>query len=271
MAKTHPTCSPPWLYRSLARVRPAPLAMVAKKLLRVRRFPIRTELGVFYVDPVSQLGLTVLRGDEYEPDTIRIMCILLRKGCVFCDIGANEGYFSVIASKLIGPTGKVYAVEPQRRLDPVFQQNMRLNNCQNVTLLQCAITDQVGQSYIYLSPNTNTGSSGLRRATKYWNPKQLVETLTLEELIERNAISHVDLMKLDIEGYEYEAILGSTHVLKEGVIEAIALELHPSLIRARRLDPHDIGRVLTSCGYTIDSRLASVAPVWTRSRQPDNA
>ena len=69
---------------------------------------------------------------------------------------------------------------------------------------------------------------------KYKNPKEVVEMTTLEKLFENEKIKNIKLMKIDIEGLEYEAILGSQDLFKQNVIENIALELHPSIIEKRK-------------------------------------
>jgi FkbM family methyltransferase len=62
---------------------------------------------------------------------------------VFLDLGANEGYFTVIAARRCGPSGHVIAIEPQPRLLPILEENIRLNelNKNNVRLLNVAVTD----------------------------------------------------------------------------------------------------------------------------------
>src|SRR4051812_38970298 len=120
-----------FLYQCLARVRPAPVASALKRLLRVRRRAVTTPEGTFWIDPVSNLGLELLRG-RYEPSLTEVVRRYLRPGGVFVDVGANEGYFSAIAARLVGPTGRVVAVEPQARLRPVLEENFRLNGVANV-------------------------------------------------------------------------------------------------------------------------------------------
>jgi FkbM family methyltransferase len=63
----------------------------------------------------------------------------LRPGAVFIDMGANEGYFSVLASGVVGPSGAVIAVEPQSRLQGVIQTNLDANACLNVRLVRCVV------------------------------------------------------------------------------------------------------------------------------------
>jgi len=82
------------------------------------------------------------------------------------DLGANEGYFTVIGARLCGDTGRVLAIEPQLRLLPVIEENVRLNNVADVTLVNVAIGDQPGTVEMQLTPSTNNGGSGFGRRSR---------------------------------------------------------------------------------------------------------
>ena len=232
----------------LLNIRPAFVASWLKGIFNVERTIIETRFGRFYIDPVSQFGAVVCNG-EYEPAMRRALEHFLKPSSIFVDVGANEGYFSVIAAGLVGSSGKVTAVEPQRRLKTVLEKNFEINNVQGVQLFCYAISDRKGSATIHLSPNTNTGSTALHQSTRYRLPTETISTITLPDLFSLAQIEHADLVKMDIEGFEYEAILGSLELFKERRIKAIALELHPNAITKRGLDPAEITRLLESCGY----------------------
>ena len=252
------------LHESLLHVRPSPVAAALKKLLGIERRVVRLEAGVFEVDPVSHLGTQLLYRGEYEPELAAVMRHYLRPGGTFVDVGANEGYFSVLAARLLGPSGRVIAVEPQRRLRPVIERNLELNGLTNVTIHECAVSDADGEARLHLTPDTITGSSGLAQMTRYRVPTTTVHTVTLETLLADAGVEHVDLMKMDIEGFEHEAILGSPDVFRRGRIGTIALELHRSRITARGLDPDEIVRFVESYGYGRDADFWGTYYVWTR-------
>src|SRR4051795_13108866 len=96
----------------LRRIRPALLASYLKRLLRIKRVVVRTGAGAFFVDPISHLGAQLIDTGEYEPDMMATLEKHLSAGGVFVDVGANEGYFSVEAGRIVGPSGRVVAVEP---------------------------------------------------------------------------------------------------------------------------------------------------------------
>jgi hypothetical protein len=146
-----------WIYHYLSVLHPS-WAEGFARFLRIERQVIVTRQGRFFVDPLSDLGRQLLEDGDYEPEMALILENYLSSGAVFLDLGANEGYFTVVASRLCGASGQVYAVEPQGRCVKVIQENCRLNGCANVTILPVAVSDQAGQITLYLHSSINTGA-----------------------------------------------------------------------------------------------------------------
>ena len=174
---------------------------------------------------------------------------ILEIGDTFIDIGSNEGYFSVVASGCVGPSGRVFAVEPQRRLQGVIRRNLGLNGAENATVVELAISDKEGLGELNLSPSMNTGATSFLRRTRYSSRRQVVRTATLTEFLDHYGIARADLIKMDVEGWEYEAILGSREIFREGRVRAICLEIHDGHLRERGLSGTDIVNFLLECGY----------------------
>jgi FkbM family methyltransferase len=239
----------------LLRIRPALLGQWIKRLLRWGRVEVQVADGRFWVDMASNFGIRVTSAEGYEPETKALLSSFLRPGMVFVDLGANEGFFSVVASRLVGPAGRILAIEPQSRLGPVIRRNLELNDAANVTLAQVAISAEAGVAEFNLAPDTNSGSSGLSRATRYANPTQSVRTLTLDLCLQEHALTMVDVMKIDIEGYEYEAVLGAKELFRTLKVRRLLIEIHDKLLSARGLRPQDISDFLLSCGYERQERL----------------
>jgi FkbM family methyltransferase len=235
--------------RLLMRIRPAPLAALLKRLLFIRRTVVDTPAGAFWIDPASYLGVTLARDGIYEPPTLAALRGLVHAGDHFIDVGANEGYFTVVASKSVGPTGHVIAVEPQRRVLAALRRNLALNRCENVTVAEVAISDAPGTAMLYLTSDMNSSASGLSVATRYPLPAQEITCMTLERLFARWRVPEGAVVKMDIEGWEYEAILGSPELFRSNRVRALVLELHPNLMLPRGRNPDEIVHFLASCGY----------------------
>ncbi len=248
-----------FLQKFLLRVRPASLASRLKRLFGVRRRPVELSQGTFFLDPISQFAVAVCSPGEYEPETAEALRKLLPTGGTFVDLGANEGYFTVMASKIAGPLGRVLAIDPQPRIKPIIEKNIELNGLANVVFAPVAISDQPGTATMHLFPDTNTGASSLATgAAHYKLPTVDVPVMTLAALLDREKFERVDLLKVDIEGYEYEALLGAEDLLRSGRIEKIILEIHPHLIEPRGLDPGAIEKMLLGAGYLRDESFAPI-------------
>jgi len=242
-----------WFYKSLFALRPAWCGVVLKRLFRVTRRVVVCERGTFHLDPCTHFGLTLLQDGRYEDELTSTFESHLREGSVFVDVGANEGYFSIVASKLVGPPGRVIAVEPQSRLRSVLERNVSLNRASNIELHQVAISNVNGTVEIFLAPDTITGATSLSKTRKYPVPRETVTTLTLRQLLDNNHVHRADFMKMDVEGHEYEAILGSPEVFLSKRVRSLALELHPSILKERGKDPGEITGFLQSAGYHVTS------------------
>jgi FkbM family methyltransferase len=240
---------PRWLAFLVLRIRPALCGQWVKRLLGWRRQEVAVPEGRFWVDLASNFGFRVTSPEGYEPQTKQLLLSFLSPGMVFVDLGANEGFFSVVAARQVGPGGRVFAIEPQARLGSVVRRNLELNAVTNTTLVAVAVSDAESVADFNLAPDTNSGSSGLSRATRYANPTQPVRTTTLAGFLAEQGLSVVDVMKIDIEGFEYEAVLGSPEVFRTHRVRRLLIEIHGSLLAARGRRPESIAELLLSHGY----------------------
>lgn len=214
----------------LLRIRPSQLAAIVKVLLGLRRIEVRTATNCrYWIDPVSVLGLELIRNGVYELPMVQLLENLLGANDGFIDLGANEGYFSCLAGKLC-PQGRIYCVEPQRRLQPIIAKNAQLNGLRNLQVEHLAISLEEGCAQLYLRPSTNMGASSLFRHWRLGWKSEWVRTLSLDGFVALHDIRDVRLMKVDCEGAEELIFAGADETLSRRVIEHIALEYHPSII-----------------------------------------
>lgn len=247
-----------FLHFIIYKLRPAPLASFIKKIFFIRRRNLQSESGIFFADPVSHFAQNLYLKEGYEPELRKCLEAELVPGMTFVDIGANEGFFSVVAANKIKPNGRLIAVEPQSRLHGVIAKNLELNQLlENAIVMRCALSDTVCTSKINLAPDVNTGASGLQNPFRYRVKTEICPVLTLSKLLESFNLEKVDLMKIDIEGFEYEAILGSKDVFLSHKVSKIALELHPWLLKKRGKDTTEITSFLESCGYHLNTNYSN--------------
>jgi len=150
---------------------------------------------------------------DYEPGVTSVIQRILKPGMTFVDIGANIGYFSVIASRLVGDQGSVIGVEPYPYNIKMLQKNIALNGCTNVEILPFALTDKKG----FLTYDDSAGNSGnviaLGEEFSALLESTLVYCVKLDDALEPG--TQVDLIKMDIEGAEHLALKGMQRLISE--------------------------------------------------------
>lgn len=265
----------PSLYTFIGqRIRPVELQLLAKWILRIQRRPVTLDdRRVYELDPISDLGLKLMNKGAYEPEMTAVINELLREGDTFVDLGANEGYFAVLAAIRCGDRGRVLAIEPQRRLWPVIVANAYHNKLSNITLLPFGIGAEEADIDLQLYPSTNSGASGFSgslnfkvsfiRLRKLWYGKQRSRILPLDALANQLG-DRVRLIKIDIEGFELEALKGAQHLLANHVFEYLLIELHDEALRSMGQSVNEINRMLAEHGY-YPTALAANLNLYSRS------
>lgn len=177
------------------------------------RVPARARLGNGMAVTVPwncDIGRAIFESGYYESETVHLLEKILSEGMVFFDIGANIGQYSLVASRLVGSTGQVHSFEP----DPItfrwFARNVRKNRLQNVQLNAVALFDEAGKKQLYLANSRDTGSNSFAVPWTFSGQTFEVSCTTLDDYLKSKQISHVDVMKLDIEGSEQAALSGGS-------------------------------------------------------------
>jgi FkbM family methyltransferase len=233
----------------LTNMRPLELGIFMKWLLRVQRLETEVQGVKLWVDPASNFGKRVLREGNYEADLTSAFGELLQPGQTFVDVGANEGWFSMLAAKLVGASGRVLACEPQERLWPVIAKNVFLNSFANVQLLPFALAEQPGEAVINLYPSVNTGSSNISTTKRRWETQQRIKLLPLTDLLASLQGGNVDLMKVDVEGFEHKVLRSAGEHLGT-TIKRLVVELHPAQLEALGSSEGQVVALLESRGYS---------------------
>jgi FkbM family methyltransferase len=146
-----------------------------------------------------------MRGN-WEPPLAELLRIRLTRGSRFLDVGAFVGYFTILASKLIGPTGHVVAVEPDHRNLVLLQANLKRNDCSNVRVLPLSAWDS--QDDLWLSTNPeNRGGSTVHDDRRTGDTP--VPAAPLDTLLD----GRFDLIKVDAEGSDHIALSGARCLL----------------------------------------------------------
>jgi FkbM family methyltransferase len=145
----------------------------------------------------------------------------LAEGGVFYDVGAAVGFFTVIAARRVGVAGRVIAFEPLPANVEGLQHNVRLNRFDNVTIVEAAVAGERGSAAFV----PGDGATGGRLALGSEPGSLTIEVVSLDDAIPERGLPLPDLVKLDIEGAEVEAVLGMEGTLAS-VAPTILCELH---------------------------------------------
>ena len=170
-----------------------------------------------HIDPVKDKGVerSIYYTGTYEKGALAIMKQLLGEGDFFVDVGANIGLMSIYAARLVGSAGQVRAFEPNPETATILEENIRLNKIENIESLRYAVGKEPGKAVIYDRWDSNRGSASLIKPEEDAESHE-VEVITLSEFfrkdIEKGKLPQ--LIKLDIEGFELEALKGALHLLK---------------------------------------------------------
>lgn len=249
------------LYQTLMKCRPAFMVEIAKKAFRIKRQILLDKYqNKFWVDPVSHFGFELISTKEYEPVLTEFIRQVLGPEDVFVDVGANEGYFSILASKLV-KTGKVLAFEPQNRLVSVLKKNIQLNFTENVILCPIALSDCQGEATLHLSLSVNTGSSSFYKSWRNPSKKQKVETDSLDSYLKKLDVNQVRLIKVDCEGGENKVVKGLVESLSRGLIDFLLVEYHEGIIGLDEV--RKTHKLIIQTGYVL-SRIESGLWVYHR-------
>jgi FkbM family methyltransferase len=234
------------------KTKSTPIAIAVKTIFPFGRQIIDSKHGKFWVDPLSHFGYFIIRDGEYEPKLSEVVERNIFSGNTVIDVGAHEGYFSILAARAVGPRGRVIALEPQSRARAVLVRNLELNSITNVTVLPYAVSDHRSKEKFYLAEGHNTGASGFANISRLPVKTEDVETATLSDVARKTSIQSADFIKMDIEGFEYSAILGSRDLFLSGFVKHLIVELHGNHIRKMGKDPADISRFLEQSGFALD-------------------
>jgi FkbM family methyltransferase len=172
---------------------------------------------------------------------------LLPSGGVFLDVGAHAGYFSLLASNLVGTSGRVFAIEPNPRTFSALDRHLTLNAVSNVQALQCGLSNVRGSFVLHLPPSAlDYNATVLPRAE--WTPVE-VPTRTLDDCVCEWGIDRIDLMKIDVEGAEPLVLAGGAAALARGVVRHAMIEINgPRLLEAGH-GPAELAHTLDRLGF----------------------
>jgi FkbM family methyltransferase len=175
---------------------------------------------------------------------------LIRPGQTVLDVGANIGLWSVVAGRAVGPSGKVFAVEPVLANCVRLQQALTLNRMTWVECHQLAVSNGTGAAIFYASTKGNSALGSLARRDGVDSPLQ-IRTVTLDDFVASSGLENLDFFKVDVEGAEEHVFLGGTRTLAKDTAPIIQFEACDALLRPFETTSAAVKRMLVNFGYRI--------------------
>jgi FkbM family methyltransferase len=180
---------------------------------------VQTEPGVtMLLDPYDVVSEVILVTGDWEPKTWNALAQHIPAGGTFIDVGAHIGTYSLKAAKLVGPQGRVIAVEPNHDTLLKLQDNIRASGAGAVILVApVACSDSETTLTFYAAPRANTGMSSLSLT----NAGRLggiaasyqVRARRLDDIVKEAGVTRVDAIKIDVEGAEFMVLKGAVEIL----------------------------------------------------------
>lgn len=188
-------------------------------------------------------------GELQDPHVLAVLRGFTRPGDTVLDVGANIGWFSVIASRLVGPRGTVFAIEPDPLNADLLRDNLLRNSCANVIVEQVAAGGGAGTARLYHSAdNAGDHQMAIIADRPSWVD---VAVLPLDTLMAGRA-QRLDVLKMDTQGSEAAALRGMAGLLAR----------HPRLRLVLEFWPHGLERCGSSAAELLDLLDAAPRRYW---------
>ena len=211
--------------------------------------PIKVHGMIMYQGRIKERGsFGVGYAFDYEYETQRAFRRIVKPGMTVVDIGANIGYYTLLAAKIMGSNGRVYAFEPDPEYSVLLEKNIAINRLNDIVkLFKLAVGSEEKKSAFFLG---NLTASSLFNLTGVTTGKTVVvDVISLDRFFSERNWPSVDVVKMDIEGSEKAALEGMRGLLKRNNGLHIIIELNPSFLEAADTTAQALLWLLAELGF----------------------
>src|SRR6185437_15393459 len=183
----------------------------------------------------------------FETLEARAIAPLIPAGGIFVDVGANAGYFTALAAHAVGSGGQVLAYEPSARACDQLRAMVARSRLAHVDVIPVALASRPGQADLYI--NSDSGNHTPTLVPNTGGTATPVEARTLDAEFARLGLSRIDVLKIDVEGYEGHVLAGAQQVLQQGRIQYILCEFSPAWLAAAGTSCQELSDFIETFGY----------------------
>ena len=214
-----------------------------------RRFQARTRFG-FHLEGDSKdlIQQWVYYFGIWEPVLTTWIRRRLARGDTFVDIGANIGYYALLASKTVGRPGRVIAIEASPTIAESLSRNVRSNHADNVRVIHAAALGERSVVRLYKGNEHNSGETTIVEAFASEFECD-VQAFPLHDLLTDEELRSARLFKIDVEGAEYQVMSGLDSLDKLRPDAELIVEVHPGYLEQRGETLEALLSLMTSAGY----------------------
>jgi len=189
---------------------------------------------------------------SFETAEITFVEKFLQPGMTVLDIGANQGLYSLIASRGVGPTGRVFSFEPSPRERRALRLNLAINFSRNVKVEALALGSQESTADLFVVQGSQTGCNSLRPPDVYSSTLPVrVQVTSLDQWLSQHRISRVDFIKLDVEGAELDVLRGAQSLLSQSPGPVVLCELEDVRTAPWGHTAEDVAAFIRKLGYEL--------------------
>ena len=187
-----------------------------------------------------------------DPNEFALFDKLLTPGMVFLDVGANEGFYAVFASRCVGETGSVWAFEPSRREMEHLTANVRLNGLANAVTFCVALAEEDTEAELLIAGEEHSGHNTLGQFVyeSGLSARESVSLRRLDSVLQEKPLERLDFLKIDAEGAEMRVLAGARDALRR-FRPFILLEMNDPSLRAQGSSRDRLIKLLESHDYRL--------------------
>ena len=225
------------------------------KFLKSQKKPVDIGNGLkMYFDYTNpRLSHIVYDDDIEEGKSKQAFLDLIDDGDIVIDVGANIGEYSLIAAQKVKEHGKVISIEPLKETAQTLTKHFQLNNFTNYEVITKVIGNETKKVNLY--KQMAGGTMGFVDSTligRKFEKTDEVEMTTIDEILSTRNIENVKVMKIDIEGYEFELLKGAKNSLKNKKITNMIIEVHINYLKEKGISEKEFYDYLNQQGYVVD-------------------